>query len=223
MYNRKKGVWLGASPQPRAAAQMEFLARAAGGLSQWAAEAVGLLAAERDQGRSMLRENARLSRESSMAQKEAAALEEKLLRSEDEASAREHPRSSRRIRGCWGLRQRCGAGDVDDIRCSGTRIPPPLLSPAGSFPQRSSRAAGEPMVTHVACLPRSWAQTPFTRHDSRIMGSPQSVCVFAGLCLPWRRPSNSGIPQDPARRATSSFSQPQAQRTPPGSPRKDFS
>lgn len=60
---------------------MMFVASTADDLSRWAGEAMDTLETERDRAHALHRENAQVSREATMAQKEVMALEAKLFHS----------------------------------------------------------------------------------------------------------------------------------------------
>lgn len=63
-----------------------FIAKTAEALSRWAGEAMATLVSERDRAHALHRENAQVSREATMAQKESLALEAKLFHSGKEVS-----------------------------------------------------------------------------------------------------------------------------------------
>ena len=65
---------------------MSFAASTVDGLSRWVGEAMETLGHERDRARALHRENAQVSREATMAQKEIMSLEAKLFHSRKEVS-----------------------------------------------------------------------------------------------------------------------------------------
>lgn len=65
---------------------MSFAAGTVDGLSRWAGEAMETLGHERDRARALHRENAQVSREATMAQKEIMTLEGKLFHAGKEVS-----------------------------------------------------------------------------------------------------------------------------------------